>query len=447
MNGIIARRREFIPLIAILLIALVAMVLCDRPLARGDGLGYFMWLDSIAGDGDMDLSNQAQIFAHLNNYHVQQNFQNGRWFTPYPYGSALLLVPAYWLGHLVNHMGWLSVNPDYFVAHQGRPLPYSLFPMFFVNLYAILTITFSYLCALRYVSSFPAAISALFLFIGTPMLYYATVEPFFAHVPGAFMVALTLYLMLRWKENPRPLLAAMAGLAAGMATLIRWHLAAIIFPMYFLFLRQRAWGALALFTFGFSAVVWHLLYTWNWMWDRPLYPLPTEIGDFGRLRHVVQVLFSGERGLFVWSPLTILALTGLIMMGRRDQVVAISMGATFLFYTIVSTFLSVDWSAGWSFGMRRMTELYPVFVIGLAYLLADVQPSGLRHSVWALSVIFTIYSALLFVSHLNFINTSLPQGAAAWIELRHQFFESNFHITRQVFLEHYGPWAWSRPGP
>ena len=48
------RWREFLPLIIILFIASVAMILCDRPLARGDGLAYFIWLDSIAGDGDMD---------------------------------------------------------------------------------------------------------------------------------------------------------------------------------------------------------------------------------------------------------------------------------------------------------------------------------------------------------------------------------------------------------
>ncbi len=105
-------RRNFI-LAAVLSIAAVALILCSRPLARGDGLAYFMWLDSLAGDGDLDLSNQAQIFAHLNTYQVQWNEQTGQWVTVFPYGSALLLTPAYWLGHLVNRLGWLAVNSDY----------------------------------------------------------------------------------------------------------------------------------------------------------------------------------------------------------------------------------------------------------------------------------------------------------------------------------------------
>ena len=61
------------PLLAVLLIALLAMLALDRPLARGDGLAYFMWLDSIAGDGDMDLSNQTQTFAHVNGYKVYRD--------------------------------------------------------------------------------------------------------------------------------------------------------------------------------------------------------------------------------------------------------------------------------------------------------------------------------------------------------------------------------------
>jgi hypothetical protein len=121
------RWREFMPLIIILFIAAVAMILCDRPLARGDGLAYFIWLDSIAGDGDMDLSNQAQIFAHLNDYQIQWNEQTHKYISVFPYGSALLLAPAYWLGSLMDRIGWFSVNPEHFINHQGRPLPYSLF--------------------------------------------------------------------------------------------------------------------------------------------------------------------------------------------------------------------------------------------------------------------------------------------------------------------------------
>lgn len=436
------------PLVVALSVAAAAMLLCSRPLARGDGLAYFMWLDSIAIDGDMDLSNQAQSFAHLNTYHVQWNEQTNRWATVFPYGSALLLAPTYWLGDLVNRLGWLSVNYDYFVTLQGRPLAYSLFPMIAVNLYALGTVALAYFCASRIVSPFPAAAASLFLFLGTPMLYYATIEPFASHVPGAFSTALTLYLIEEWGRNPRPFFALAAGIAGGLATLCRWQMALVMGALALVFLCRRAWKALALFALGFWMLVWHLFYTWNWMFGRPLFLVHTESGFLGWPRYILPVLFSGGRGLFIWSPLTLPALIGLIPLGRRDRILAISLGTAFLLQTLINASVA-DWWAGWGFGMRRMTELYVVFVVGLASLLAWTQPVWLRSGLWALITAVLVLSILLFLSHLNFVNTVLdrPQGDAAWVELRYQLAQSSFRITWQVFREHYGPWAWGRPGP
>lgn len=444
IRGLTFKKRFIIAII--LLIATIAIITCDRPLARGDGLAYFIWLDSIAGDGDMDLSNQAQIFAHVNMYQVQWNQQTGRWISVFPYGSALLLSPAYWIGRFVNSRGWLSINVDYFVAHQGRPLAYSLFPMFAVNLYALATIFLSYLSAQRYAPPLPSAASALFLFLGMPIFYYTTVEPFASHVPSAFLVAVTLYLMLLWDRNQYSYLAFMAGLAGGLATLTRWQTALTVWVLAWLFLRRRSYKAIILFALGFWILAWHVLYTWNWMFGRPLFLAYTESGFIGLPRYVLEVLFAGNRGLFIWSPLTLLALIGLILLGRQDRTLAIILGAAFVIQTLMNAALA-DWYGGWGFGMRRKIELYPVFVIGLSSILAWIQPNWLRKTMWILSVIFLILSLLLFVSHLNFINTVRPYGDEAWVELGHQLFRSSIWITRQVFLEHYGPWAWSRPGP
>jgi hypothetical protein len=47
------------------------------------------------------------------------------------------------------------------------------------------------------------------------------------------------------------------------------------------------------------------------------------------------------------------------------------------------------------------------------------------------------------------VNTNLarPEGGPLWDELEYQFTQSNLRITVQVVKEHYGVWAWSRPGP
>ncbi|MGB9301073.1 MAG: hypothetical protein WCD51_10840, partial [Anaerolineae bacterium] len=72
-------------IIAILLISFLAL---DRPLIRSDGLAYFMWLQSVARDHDLDLENQVAQFGELNSYQVFLNEETGEYASVFPYGSA-----------------------------------------------------------------------------------------------------------------------------------------------------------------------------------------------------------------------------------------------------------------------------------------------------------------------------------------------------------------------
>ena len=444
-----AEKAQKWPLLAALAIALVAMLAMDRPLARGDGLAYFMWLDSIAGDGDMDLSNQAQIFASVNAYQAYWNHETGHWATGFAYGVAILLAPFYWLARWVEGLGGLAVNPDHFIALQGRPLAYSLLGMLGVNLYGLGSVALAYACARFYARPLPAAASALLLFLGTPMLYYASIEPFYVHVPAAFLTALTLFLLLYWKERrDSPFLVLAAGLVGGLATLVRWQMALLVWGLALSLPFHRRWREVGLFGLGFWAVAWHVLYTWNWMFGRPLLLSAAESGFLGLPVHLPQVLFSDTRGLFMWSPVTLMGGIGWVMLARWRRWVTVGLAVAFLLEACINGGVA-DWWAGWSFGARRMTELYATFALGLAILLDKSKRRPVRTILWAAAVACVLFSLLLFLSHLNFINTVLdrPQGDRATVEIRYQLTQSNFGITWQVIREHYGPWAWSRPGP
>jgi len=437
------------PLLLVLLLALSAMVVLDRPLARGDGLAYFMWLDSIAGEGDMNLGNQVQNFAHINAYQVYWNEETGQWASDFAYGSGILLAPFYWLGRLTDGLGWFAVNSDYFVGLQGRPLAYSLLGMLGVNLYALGAVALAYFSARFLAPPVPSAAAALFLFLGTPALYYATVDPFYAHIPATFLVALTLYLLIRWEARSAGSLSVLAaGLVGGLATLARWQMALLVWSLVLCLPLHRKWKEAGLFALGFWSVAWHVLYTWNWMFGRPLVLSATESGFLSLPVHLPQVLFSDARGLFIWSPLTLLGVVGWGVLARHHRWLALSAGVAFLSQALINGGVA-DWWGGWSFGMRRMTELYAVFAMGVAALLGQAKPRWLRTALWALALLCVGFSLLLLLSHLNFINTvpDQPQGDRATVEIAYQLTRSNFHVTWQVIQEHYGPWAWSRPGP
>ncbi len=456
------RKRAALPVALLALMVLGACLLLDRPLVRGDGLAYFMWLDSAARDWDLDLANQAAKFAQVNSYQVFFYEKTGRHVSVFPFGSALLLVPFYWLGTWANQLPLLHVNDAYFVQHQGVTLAFSFFAMLGTNLYALATVLLAYFTACRWTSRRRACIAALLLFLGTPLWYYATIEPLSAHVAGAFSISLLLWLLATCWQREGCISARReawmwfaAGLAAGLATLVRWQLAFFAVPLAGLLLSRRKLRLLAAFGAGFVALAVWVPASWWRMFGSPFVIPAAEQNRATFLvwpAHVVQVMFSGEKGLFVWAPLTGLALVGLAAFYRRERVLSAVLALAVALQLLINASV-YDWWAGWGFGMRRMVEPYPVFVLGLAVLLSVPVFNGLRR-IWSTFLLLLVglgagWAVLLLFSHLNFVNTVLdrPQGDTAAREVHHQLFESSWRVTRLVIQEHYGPWAWHRPGP
>jgi len=458
------RRATYIPLLVVLSLVALSLVALDRPLVRGDSLAYYMWLDSIAGDGDMDLTNQAERFAHVNAYQIFYYEPTGHFASVFAYGGALLWAPFQRLAASLDGLGWLHINDEHFWTYQGVLFPYSFMTMLGTNLMALAAIILAYKSARFFAPRGVSALASLMLFWGTPALYYSTVEPLSVHIPGALLTSLLIYGWLKRLHDEEQAATSKApwgslflGLVSGFATLVRWQLALYAVPIGLLMVRRRQWRDLLALTLGFLAFAWHLLYTWNWMFGSPLV-IPAEArgqaGFLGLPVHLLKVLFSNERGLFVWSPLSLLATMGLVSLARSHR----RRSAVLLGMIALQALMNggvVDWWGGWSFGMRRMTELYPVFVVGLVVFL-DRVPAFFRgrsalyqRAVRGLATLALVFSMLLLLSHLNFINTvqDSPQGDSASAEISYQLTESDFRTTWLVIKDHYGIWAWRKPGP
>lgn len=456
-------RATLVSLITITVIILGSCILLDRPLVRGDGLAYFMWLDSLARDGDLNLANQAAKFAHVNTYHVFVHEKTGRYASVFPFGSALLLLPFYWLGMLADKFPFFHINDSYFIQQQGTTFAYSFFAMLGTNFYALAAVLLAYFTARRIAPSRIAMLSALALFFGTPLWYYSTIEPLNSHVCGTLAVSLLLFLFTVWctlrrepTQRKEQLLWLAMGLAAGMATLVRWQLALFALPVGIASLKQKRTHLVLAFALSFATLSWLVPYSWWKMFGSPWVIPAAEQNRAAFLIwpvYLKQILFSGEKGLFIWAPLTALSVLGWIALYGKNRILSLTLAAMFALQALINASV-YDWWAGWSFGMRRMIELYPAFDLGLASLLSLSFSRGRLqhvcqigvHLLVAMSVAFTI---LLLFSHLNFINTVLdrPQGDTALREIQYQLRQSNFHITWLVMKDHYGPWAWQRPGP
>ncbi|MBN1579216.1 MAG: hypothetical protein JXA89_00840 [Anaerolineae bacterium] len=446
------------PLLIALVLILVAMIFFDRPLVVGDGLAYLIWLDSMVLDGDLDLSNQAEKFADVNTYHIYLNPETGRWASAFPLGIALLLLPFYRIAAWLDVLPIFRINDLHFWGIQGISFVYGLTIMIGINLYTLLTVTLGYGIARRFTRPWPAAVIVSAIYFGTPLFFYTSIEPLNSHIGGAIPATLFIWLWLRARDRQaaqswhqaRPWL--WVGLAGGLTALCRWQVALIAVPVGVELLLRRKWRETALAALGGLLLVWIVPYSW-WQMYGKLILIPATEGDKSAIVRAPvnawRVLFSPIAGLFPWSPVAALALLGLVPLFKRDWRLASSVVVMFTLQVLVNGAVK-NWWAGTGFGMRRMAELYPVYVLCLAVLSGAAAKIRWLHSLLlSVSIALALYGIALVLARMNFTWTN-PWGLARdtpFKELQYTFSKEHWRLMWPVIKDHVGPWAWKKPGP
>lgn len=458
MSG--ARRRALVraPGLAVALAAAALLLLLSHPLVHGDGLAHLIYLDSLAGDGDLDLGNQAAParFGDANSYHMFFHPVTGQVVTSFPFGSAVLLAPFYWAGRAAGPLApAFQTNTDYFHMRQGLPLNYSLAALLGTQIYTVAAVWLAFQTARRFVAAWAAGLAALALLAGTPLLFYATVEGLSSHATGAFVLALALWVAARPQGPPGPRRAAALGLLLGLATLVRWQLLLYAVPCGLLLLwraaRLREPRALAAaLAFGLGLGLYAGLcaaYFWLTFGSPLLIPTEAQSGlsfTTQPLRYLPDVLLDRAHGWLTTSPVVLLGLAGLGLGLRRPGLRALALAALAgMALELVLNASLRDWFGGWSFGQRRMSEAYAPLVLGCAWLLGRGRP---RRLCCAAALLGGLFGLALLVAWLYYTHTSPhPEGAGVAEVLAWLASGPHGPALFEVFRDRYGPWAWARP--
>jgi hypothetical protein len=108
------------------------------------------------------------------------------------------------------------------------------------------------------------------------------------------------------------------------------------------------------------------------------------------------LMFDLDHGMFLWSPILLPAVIGLIMMirDRRLRLVGVALLAAYLCELYISASFQT-WTMKGSFGARRLVGISPAYIAGLAYLgywLAEVRKG------WHLRRRWLVAAAVLFIA-------------------------------------------------
>ena len=409
---------------------ILGFFLFNVPMIRSDGLGYFVWLDSIVQDRNLNLENQFIQYSPINGYQMYRDRVTQQIVTPFAFGSAILWLVPYSLflrmGALLPLETWF-----HFLLLRIIPIPNydcvgpirSLAITFSTNLLALGAVYLAIDIIRRRMSLATGVTAALSVAFGTPFMYYASIEPSMSHVPGAFIMTVIFWLFHRFDldkdVNQHPFIWAALGLATGLATLVRWQLVLVAIPLALLLLYRKNWLSLSLFIIGISLLTWSVPAVWYRLYNRfitvpaeHVHRNPFVVGP----KYLLETWFSARAGLFVWSPVLLLSFLGILNFPGTEYTSLLFGLSVFILQSLVNASVS-DWSGGWAFGMRRLTELYPFYVIALAWFL-DPLGRAYRRSGWALGIalcsVLSIWSVFLLISyHSSFIrpDTGTPLDA------------------------------------
>lgn len=379
-------------------------------LYASDEIQYFAYLRSLWFDHDLSFDNEYRYFydrgiARAYNFHrtfLELETATGRRINFATIGCALLWAPFYGAADLGARTLRALGAP---VVVDGFSRPYLMAVAYGSAVYGFLAVVLSILVAERIVGRRSTAMGAgLAIWAGTPLLFYTYVAPGMAHACSAFTVAAFVWTWLRvrarWSAGG---LATVGALAALMGMVREQDLLIAVGPLVDLVWTwarsapgsdprrpsQLVWSAVAgaiAFSVAFlpQAIAYLVLY--GRLGPSPL----VEAKMKWWAPHAIGVLVSPQHGLFVWTPIVVLSLAGLVRLivrderpgAREDYDRRLAWCLLLMFATEVYVSGSVDtWTLAGAFGQRRFVGTTVLLVVGLAALSAAARAAWARRAI------------------------------------------------------------------
>jgi hypothetical protein len=373
---------------------LFLLALTFKPVVENDGVGYYAHLHTLFVDHDLNFGDEYAALGEANITYYAPLFQvrsaNGRLADFFPVGPALLAAPAYLAALAIQPNGEPQYGPPFSWAFTLASL-----------LYGLLALVISFRLAASVAGRRAALIGTAGVALATPFLYYLLYEPSYSHTFSAFSVSTFLYVWWRWRDRRSVAGWVVLGLLGGLMGLTRFQDGPLLL-IALLDRPRRLWyllpfAAAVLVGFAPQLAIDQYLFG-GWLPNRP----PGQQLDFFP-GHYLQVLFSSQHGIFIWTPISLLAVVGFAFV--RDRRLQAAFVIAFLIELAISG-SAPDWNGDFSFGQRRFVALTPFLVIGFAALIARMRdrPAG------ALTGLFVAWNLLLMLNFTYLIRGSDDPG-------------------------------------
>lgn len=368
--------KKYILFFAISLSLFLGHAILTKHAIYGDGNGYYVTAWSLLYDHTFK---SESILDHLKNFKGKDyTFSRVFWDedkNPYSVGTSLLWIPS------MAIMSVFSANPLDLLHELGPGITGILFMLgglYFIEKY----LSFFYSPRTTY-------FTIITLFIGSNLFYYTSLEPALSHQPSFFLVSFLLYWTRGIKD--KPLYYLLLGLLFALVHITRIADTFLIIPIFFILkLDVKKLLLIAVgFALGVAPQIASQYYYYGSM-GRNFYVTESSNQWSFKLIHLWEYLFSYQKGLFVWSPVYMLGIYGLLKLKRYLIL------ATFVFIWCLGAFWSEHSSMTAGYGQRLAISSVPYLALGIAYIYEQLESRKLLlitslFAAWNLYLLYGFY--------------------------------------------------------
>ncbi|MFA4889091.1 MAG: hypothetical protein WC628_05915 [Candidatus Omnitrophota bacterium] len=343
---------------------------------QGDGKEYYAFLERV-----LHILKPESSMEYLSDSRFYQS------------GCAFLNAPFYLLSYWLENV--LKIHPNY-NGITLRQISINLAS----NFYLLISIIFS-IRILKRMNFSHRILPVLSMVFSTSAFSVAVVMPSMNHAADVFIITAFLYLFIEniYSESGN---SFWLGAFCVAAVLVRYFNAVLVIlaaGYYFSQKRYRNFKQIAIGFLSFAWIIPLILFTYNrgsstflmtGSLVTSLAPLP---------KYALKLLVHPLHGLFVWSPVTLLSVIGLLVLPKKYRILGYVLSGVWVSFVLLYGFF-YEWYGGWSFSNRYLVNVFPIYCIGLASFL---QRFGKKAVI--LVILFTVYSVFLFLHwHLCIFN-------------------------------------------
>ena len=367
-------------------------------IVQADGKGYYAYLPAVFIYKDLNYG----FFDHIEK---EKYYHPNRYYDYRAHSGYGHLINKYYCGTAVAEMPFFLMAHGFTKMIGGDADGFSKYYMIFVNIAAIFYLFLGLLYLRKTLIAFaiPKWIISVTLIVAvfaTNLFTYTVVETGLSHIFSFAFVSAFVYFSKRFFDSPNtkylPILAALFGMIVlirpiNLLIVLSWPflaggLKALLDGLRFALVSYKKL-LISMVIIGLIVSIQLIAYkisTGHFI----IYSYAGEGFNFLD-PHFMDILFSYRKGLFLYTPMYLLAMVGLIPLFKKNKFAALTWLAFFIFITYIFSSWWF-WSYGGSFSSRVYVEYIPLFMILFAILLSETTQKWGRVVLVSLSLLLLI---------------------------------------------------------